>query len=50
MLLKNVLWNIFQDTGRIEAYLYYRSCQEGECEAEQPFLMERETDAGDYKQ
>lgn len=26
MLLKNVMWNIFQDTGRIDAYLFYCSC------------------------
>ena len=28
MMLKNVMWNIFQDTGRIDAYLYYRSCED----------------------
>lgn len=24
--LKNALWNLFQDTGNINAYLYYRGC------------------------
>lgn len=28
MLLKNVMWDMFQDTGRIEAYLFYRNCEE----------------------
>lgn len=28
MVLKNVMWNIFQDTGRIDAYLFYRNCDE----------------------
>lgn len=28
MLLKNVMWSIFQDTGRIDAYLYYCNCNE----------------------
>lgn len=27
-MLKNVMWNIFQDTGRIDAYLFYRNCDE----------------------
>lgn len=28
MMLKNVMWNIFQDTGRVDAYLFYRNCDE----------------------
>ncbi|WIW69788.1 MULTISPECIES: YqzL family protein [Anaerosinus] len=26
MLLRNVMWDIFQNTGQIEAYLMYRNC------------------------
>lgn len=29
MLLGNVMWEIFQNTGHIEAYLIYRSCNDG---------------------
>lgn len=28
MYLKNVMWDMFKDTGRIEAYLFYRNCEE----------------------
>jgi len=28
MLLRDLMWEIFQKTGRIEAYLIYRSCIE----------------------
>jgi len=28
MLLRDLMWEIFQKTGRIEAYLIYRSCTE----------------------
>ncbi|MEG6585834.1 YqzL family protein [Dendrosporobacter sp. 1207_IL3150] len=28
MLLGNVMWEIFQNTGHIEAYLIYRSCND----------------------
>lgn len=24
--LKDVMWNMFQDTGNIDAYLFYRRC------------------------
>ncbi len=27
MLLRNVMWDIFQNTGQIEAYLMYRNCE-----------------------
>lgn len=30
MLLKNVMWDIFQNTGQIEAYLMYRTCETDE--------------------
>lgn len=41
------MWGIFQDTGRIEAYLYYRSCQEGEGEAKEEGF-EPGQDGGEY--
>ncbi len=28
--MKNVMWNLFQDTGNIDAYLFYCSCLDGE--------------------
>lgn len=29
MLLRDLMWNVFQTTGQIEAYLMYRSFTEG---------------------
>lgn len=26
--MKNVMWNMFKDTGRIDAYLFYCNCNE----------------------
>lgn len=43
MMLKNVMWSIFQDTGRIDAYLFYRSCNEEKQEKE----LEAALDSGD---
>ena len=44
------MWNIFQDTGRIEAYLYYRSCQEERNEGEQMVFLQQDPEAGEFKQ
>lgn len=50
MLLKNVMWNIFQDTGCIEAYLYYRSCQEEENGLERKMFEDQRAESGEFKQ
>lgn len=53
MLLGNVMWEIFQNTGDIEAYLIYRSCNDGNTQqfAAQPGAKSpvvNQTKRGDY--
>lgn len=36
MLLRDLMWEVFQSTGQIEAYLIYRSCTEAKVQPETP--------------
>ncbi|WP_081490007.1 MULTISPECIES: YqzL family protein [Pelosinus] len=36
MLLRDLMWEVFQSTGQIEAYLIYRSCTEANVIPETP--------------
>lgn len=48
MLLKSVMWNIFQDTGRVDAYLYYLNCDEENQEHESCHMNESEQAVKQY--
>lgn len=50
MLLKSVMWNIFQDTGRIDAYLFYRNCNEEKKEEEFHYAIESEQSSKQFDQ